>query len=125
MPVSTYGNNFYIFILILAIFTLIFTLAGFYFTFNFIKIMFFWIVSLQRDTLWIYKELLWNNRTIIFRSIPVISVLLIVYVLNKIMDIPWQSIALGLFMIIIGIFVKDYNKIVSAIQSSFEKHFKQ
>lgn len=124
IPVSTYGKNFYIFLGILAVFTFVFTLSLFHFIFNFVKIIFFWTVSLQRDTLWRYKEWLWNNQNKIIYPIPFLLILMILYVIYIMNIIQWQYMLWGLVIVAISQLITHYKKIVEVFRSIFENYLK-
>jgi len=124
IPFSSYTSDLNILIAIISAFLFISVLVSYYFALNFIKILIFWIIGIQRDKLWAYKEWLWNNQNNILFPIPALFICVILY-LNYRMDIvPWQSIVWSLALIFITYLLFNYTKVVKKLQSLFKKYLK-
>ena len=87
----------------------------YYFSFFLAELIFFYIADLQRDVLWKWKELLWNNRKKIIYPIPLFVVILMVYVVYSMHIVDIGTIILGLAIIIIELILINYKKIVAFI----------
>jgi DNA-binding PadR family transcriptional regulator len=94
-----------------------FLLISYYFVFNVSEIIFYWIMGLQRDTLWIYKEWLWNNKNKITYPVPALVIILILYVVYTMNLVSWQLMVWGVILFLITQIAINYNRIVSYIQT--------
>ncbi len=92
-------------------------LISYYSIFNLSNIAFYWVIGLQRETLWRYKEWLWNNKNKFTYPLPAIAIIVIFYVVYIMNIVPWQLIVWGVIMFLITQIAINYNKIVSYIQT--------
>lgn len=81
----------------------------------FLKIILVWIIGLQRDTLWIYKEWLWNNQNKILYPIPALFAIAVALVFLNMNIIQWDGLVVGLLMLALTLLITNYEKIVKKL----------
>ena len=109
------GSDVYVVLAAMSFLSLISMILSYHLAQAFIKILLVWIIGLQRDTLWIYKEWLWNNQNKILYPIPALCVIVVVYALLNMNIIPWDGLILSLLMLAIGLLITNYGKIVKKL----------
>lgn len=103
------------------IYTIILILSIISFSTNFATLFLFRILSYKKNTLWIYKEWLWNNKDKIIFPLPASFILLILYTVYKMDLVSWQTILWSLIVIGVSIIVTKYNEIVSKLSGFIPK----
>lgn len=88
---------------------------------NFAKLFVFWILNYKKNTLWIYKEFLWNNRNKFIFSLPAAFILIILYAVYEMDLVSWQTIVWSLIVIGLSRIVTKYNEIVLKLSELVEK----
>lgn len=121
--VSQHINNISYLILFL-FFSLFIFIVSFYVGFNLGSIVLFWIISMQKETLWKYKEWLWNNQN---KIIGVISVLFIIFIIFLLDYMQLSKLKDSIVIIVLGLIVywiSERKKINEQILLKFRKNMK-
>jgi len=119
IPFIITQDNFPTAIALISVYTTLFLFAAVQTYIYLFKIFLFWTFSLKRNTLWVYREWLWNNRNKIIYPIPIVIVIAILYFIYIYNIFPWQAIVGTLALSVVTAIITNLKKVVGIIKRLF------
>lgn len=103
------------------LFAAFFAFSLVFFTLNTIRIAFYYVVTLEKETLWKYKEWLWNNKGKIIYPVPAVLIIILSYCIYMVGILSVEQIIGGYILAIIIEIVKEYKNVVAKILKLFSR----